>query len=158
MSLVSSQTVFAQPGNTGLTVIAFDQDVLSLEPTDPDGLDNALVTTGGGQFGGGLLCDTTSFLSAALSFHPLPWTVTLTDCQDPGDVTVWSVDVNGVITCIEGSCLPDGEPGPTLIGGELLPIETTSLLLANAQSFSWMIPVVLSGIGIGLFVVSRKSE
>jgi len=45
-----------------------------------------------------------------------------------------------------------------LIGGELIPIETTSLLIAGAQSFSWMIPVVLSGIGIGLFVASRKSE
>ena len=44
------------------------------------------------------------------------------------------------------------------VGGNILPIETTSLLLANAQSFSWMIPVILSGIGIGLFVVSRKSE
>jgi len=45
-----------------------------------------------------------------------------------------------------------------VIGGEIIPIETASLLLASAQSFSWMIPVVLSGIGIGLFVVSRKSE
>ena len=45
-----------------------------------------------------------------------------------------------------------------VVGGELLPIESTSLLLAGAQTFSWMIPVILSGIGIGLFVVSRKSE
>jgi len=44
------------------------------------------------------------------------------------------------------------------VGGELIPIETTSLILAGVQTFSWMIPVVLSGIGIGLFVVSRKSE
>jgi len=49
-------------------------------------------------------------------------------------------------------------PPPPPVGGEFLPIETTSLILAGAQSFSWMIPVVLSGIGIGLFVVSRKSE
>jgi len=45
-----------------------------------------------------------------------------------------------------------------IVGGEIIPIETTSLLLASAQSFSWMIPVVLSVLGIGLFVVSRKSE
>jgi len=44
------------------------------------------------------------------------------------------------------------------VGGELIPIETTSLILAGAQTFSWMIPVVLSVIGIGLFVVSRKLE
>ncbi len=45
-----------------------------------------------------------------------------------------------------------------LVGGENLPIDSTALILAGAQSFSWMIPVVLSVLGIGLFVVSRKSE
>ncbi len=44
------------------------------------------------------------------------------------------------------------------VGGEIIPIETTTLLLAGIQSFSWMIPVTLSVLGIGLFVVSRKSE
>ena len=44
------------------------------------------------------------------------------------------------------------------VGGELLPIDSTALLLAGAQTFSWMIPVILSVLGIGLFVVSRKSE
>ena len=44
-----------------------------------------------------------------------------------------------------------------VVAGELLPIESTSLILAGAQSFSWMIPVVLSVLGIGLFVF-RKSE
>jgi len=45
-----------------------------------------------------------------------------------------------------------------VVGGEFLPIDSTALMLAGAQSFSWMIPVVLSVLGIGLFVVSRKSE
>jgi len=45
-----------------------------------------------------------------------------------------------------------------VIGGEIIPIQTTSLILAGAQSFSWMIPVILSVLGIGLFIVSRKSE
>jgi hypothetical protein len=55
----------------------------------------------------------------------------------------------------------DIEPIPSIcvvVGGNLVPIDSTALLLASAQSFSWMIPVILSGIGIGLFVVSRKSE
>jgi len=56
---------------------------------------------------------------------------------------LWSMDVNG-----------DDE----VVGGSLLPIDSTALVLAGAQSFSWMIPVVLSVLGIGLFVVSRKSE
>ena len=61
------------------------------------------------------------------------------------------VNVNdGTFETIASPCGP--------VGGELIPIETTSLLLAGAQTFSWMIPVVLSAIGIGLFVVSRKSE
>jgi len=55
----------------------------------------------------------------------------------------WTMDVNG-----------DDE----VVGGSLLPIDSTSLLLAGAQTFSWMIPVVLSVLGIGLFVVSRKSK
>jgi len=52
----------------------------------------------------------------------------------------------------------DNGGGGSTIGGEIIPIEATSLILAGAQSFSWMIPVVLSVLGIGLFVVSRKSE
>ena len=44
-----------------------------------------------------------------------------------------------------------------VVGGEFLPIETTALLLAGAQSTTWMIPIVLSIVGIGLFVVTRKS-
>ncbi len=43
------------------------------------------------------------------------------------------------------------------IGGEIIPIHITSLLLAYTQSFSWMIPVTLSVLGIGMFVF-RKSE
>jgi len=46
---------------------------------------------------------------------------------------------------------------PEVIGGKYLPLDNAALLLAGAQTFSWMIPVVLSGIGIGLFVF-RKSE
>jgi len=47
---------------------------------------------------------------------------------------------------------------PPVVGGELIPLESTSLILAGAQTFSWMIPLVLSVVGIGLFVVTRKSE
>ena len=54
--------------------------------------------------------------------------------------------------------LNPNDPNVQLVGGALIPIESTSLIIAGAQTFSWMIPVLLSGIGIGLFVVSRKSE
>ncbi len=49
-------------------------------------------------------------------------------------------------------------PSICVVGGTVIPIDSTALLLAGAQSTSWMIPVILSGIGIGLFAVSRKSE
>jgi len=45
------------------------------------------------------------------------------------------------------------------IGGELIPLDTTALLLAGAQSISmWMIPVVISGAGIGVFVIMRSRK
>jgi len=44
-----------------------------------------------------------------------------------------------------------------VIGGTLVPIDTTTLLLAGAQSISlWMIPVVAAGIGIAVFVINRR--
>jgi len=43
------------------------------------------------------------------------------------------------------------------IGGTLIPIDTTTLLLAGVQSISmWMIPVVAAGIVIGVFVIKRR--
>ena len=44
-----------------------------------------------------------------------------------------------------------------VIGGTSIPIDQTALLLAGAQSISmWMIPVVIAGIGIGVFVIKRR--
>ena len=44
-----------------------------------------------------------------------------------------------------------------VIGGTFIPIDKTALLLAGVQSVSmWMIPVVLAGIGIGVFVIKRR--
>jgi len=43
------------------------------------------------------------------------------------------------------------------IGGTNIPIDQTALLLAGVQSISmWMIPVVVAGIGIGIFVIKRR--
>ena len=45
---------------------------------------------------------------------------------------------------------------PVLIGGTLIPIDTTALLLVGAQTnAAWMIPVIVSAIGIGI-VIARK--
>ncbi len=47
--------------------------------------------------------------------------------------------------------------GCQAIGGEIIPIETTSLLLAGAQTNAlWIFPVLLAGAGIALVLVKRK--
>jgi len=44
------------------------------------------------------------------------------------------------------------------IGGTFVPIDQSALLLAGVQSVSmWMIPVILAGAGIGLFVIKRRN-
>jgi len=52
------------------------------------------------------------------------------------------------------------EQFPTIkrsVGGTLIEIDTTALLLAGVQSISmWMIPVVVAGIAIGVFVIKRR--
>jgi len=46
--------------------------------------------------------------------------------------------------------------GQPAVGGELLPIDTTALLLVGAQmNASWMIPLIVSAIGIAI-VIARK--
>jgi len=43
------------------------------------------------------------------------------------------------------------------VGGTFVPIDNSALILAGAQSISmWMIPVVIAGIGIGVFVIKRR--
>jgi len=44
------------------------------------------------------------------------------------------------------------------ISGTSIPIDTSALLLAGVSSVSmWMIPVVIAGVGIGVFVIKRRS-
>jgi len=59
---------------------------------------------------------------------------------------------------------PAGHPIPQLVltgvlcpvGGELIPLDTTMVLVAGTHSVaSWMIPVLVSAVGIGI-VIARK--
>ena len=43
-----------------------------------------------------------------------------------------------------------------VVGGELLPIDTTSLLLAAAQSPAWITALTIAALGIGAFVFTRN--
>lgn len=50
-------------------------------------------------------------------------------------------------------------PVNTQVGGEFIPISTTALILAGVHSTaSWLIPVLVSAIGIGIVLVSKKSK
>lgn len=93
------------------------------------------------------------------------WTFVISDWTDfstltTGDVGFGSIGIasTGGASTASIIAIPTSTPSSNLIGGEIIPIKTTSLLLASANSFSWMIPVTLSILGIGLFVVSRKYE
>jgi len=45
---------------------------------------------------------------------------------------------------------------PKFVGGEMIPVDSTALLLTGAQTTSaWMIPVIVSGIGF-VIVIARK--
>ena len=111
----------------------------------------------------GVVCDGVEICDTALDCQAGPPAQPGASCEDGDECTLLDT-CDGAGGCASGqidpndlTCSPNGDPGPTQIGGEIIPIESTSLILAGAQSFSWMIPVVLSILGIGLFVV-RKSE
>ena len=65
-------------------------------------------------------------------------------------------DLNNNLGTISVNIIPCSAGAP--VGSISIPIDSASMLVANTQSFSWMIPVVLSVLGIGLFAVTRKSE
>jgi len=63
------------------------------------------------------------------------------------------------INLLEKLCVPAFKSFP-IVGGSMVPIDTSALLLAGAQSISmWMIPVVVAGVGIGIgvFVIKRRN-
>ena len=78
---------------------------------------------------------------------------TLTDAwmyQGNSGVSVKKIIANDI--AYQNSLVP-----PITIGGTFVPIDQSALLLAGVQSISmWMIPVILAGIGIAVFVIKRR--
>jgi len=80
-----------------------------------------------------------------------------TSCSAPligetGTVGGYTLQVIGQTGGSGKSCPED------VVGGHGGPIDKTALLVTGAQlNASWMLPVLISAIGIGLFVVTRKS-
>ena len=53
--------------------------------------------------------------------------------------------------------LPQVPQVPQVVGGEIIPIETTSLLLVGAQSsFIWILPIVLVGAGFSAYKLRHR--
>ena len=77
----------------------------------------------------------------------------------PVDPMVWAVQginqQDGIVGTLFQNPLSEDR---CVVGGQSMPIDSSSLVLAGAQSYSWMLPVALSILGIGLFIVSRKSD
>ncbi len=132
------------PCDTGLTVT--HNDVFSVLPITGE-------TT---------LESETDFFIGAMSFifnNKFPDTSLHTSCSAPlfpgisGSVTIGAVIHTLTVVSLVGG---DKECRPPQIGGELLPIDTTMVLLAGSQmTAAWMIPVIVAGIGIGI-VIARK--
>jgi len=63
--------------------------------------------------------------------------------------------------CFESPPFPNGNEGngnhaTTPVGGEFISLDATSVLVAGSQmTLAWMIPVIVSGIGIAI-VIARK--
>ena len=66
---------------------------------------------------------------------------TPSEIQDIGFIEIWTETFN-----------------ERIVGGSFVPIDQSALLLAGVQSISmWMIPVLLAGAGVGLFVIKRRN-
>ena len=73
---------------------------------------------------------------------------------DPIDI---SYDTVNFARALEKLCVPALKSFPVAIGGISIPIDTSALLLAGVSSISmWMIPVVIAGVGIAIFVIKRR--
>jgi len=80
--------------------------------------------------------------SASAFSNTGPYTLTL-DLSGPGTITSLG-EVDSLDSC------------PSPVGGELIPLDTSALLLVGAQmNAAWMIPVIVSGIGFAI-VIARK--
>ena len=65
---------------------------------------------------------------------------------------VIEVDNTGTITAMINEIFTDA----LAIGGEIIPIESTAVLLAGAQTTSsWLIPVIVSAVGIAIVIARR---
>jgi hypothetical protein len=82
------------------------------------------------------------------------------DYSKPGAWLFTLTAVEGQSTSSVSICIhtPNERCNIPTIGGTSIPIDQTALLLAGVSSVSmWMIPVVIAGVGIGVFVIKKRN-
>jgi len=153
---VSIDDVSLGEGNAGLTPFTFtvtrsdNTDAISVDFATSDG--TATLADNDYQVAGGTL----SFTAGG----SLTQTITV---QVVGDITVepnetFFVDLSNCVGCTftdptgQGTILNDDG----VVGGTMIPIDSTALLLVGAQmNAAWMIPLIVAAVGIGI-VILRK--
>jgi hypothetical protein len=81
-------------------------------------------------------------------------TLAVTDCQDNMSTSIWEINsLNNNIECIE-NCDP-----PSAVAGELLSLDSSSLLIGGlASSAVWMIPAVAGIAGAGIYLIKFRTN
>ena len=134
--ILSLPQSYAESGNT--TIGPFDGSIgvgtfgnppyFGFSINDPDGIFRAE----GNPFAANTNC---ANLSLRISFSFLPNVVTVTDCQDSPDVTVWLIETTGV-TCIGGSCISQDTTPPVIsFPGNILVVDSNAGTNKNGAIF-----------------------
>jgi hypothetical protein len=146
MDIAPDGTMYYGNGNGLYTLDKGDGSATSIaswqsEITDDDCLTNAFDFDNFGTLWASLNCDSGNYL------------VTV------DKITAQITFVEETVDFLDGIAFTGGPDIPGVqVGGTLIPIDSVSLILSGAQlTVSWMIPVIVSALGIGLVFV-RKSE
>ncbi len=129
--------------------------------TDANGVQN---TPNDANCDNGVVCDGAEICNATSDCQAGPPAQQGASCEDGDECTLLDA-CDGAGACASGiidpndlTCSPNGPPS-TQIGGEIISINSSALLVAGAQSnLAWILTALVAAVGIGIFVVSRKSE
>jgi len=98
-----------------------------------------------------------TLISGTCPILPPPGLVTDVTCFLDSSFGEWGVDTR--VASYAGfvdTAITTAEDFKQAVGGEMLPVDSTSLLVAGAQmNAAWMIPVIVAGIGFAI-VIARK--
>ncbi len=87
------------------------------------------------------------------------WLFVLQDYSGPGDPAAFGSPIvvsSGAADASSGSIISVPFSSETPVGGNMIPIDSTMVLVAGTHSVAaWMIPVIVSGIGFAI-VIARK--